>query len=107
MALYRKRPVEVEARQLTRENVEEVAAWCGGRVVRDAKPGDPSDVYVALKIPTLGGVMTGETYHHSTYRDGRYHGGDYVIRGVKGEFYPCKPDIFEATYERAEEGVPA
>ena len=31
--------------------------------------------------------------------------GDYVIRGVKGELYPCKPDIFEETYERVEEGI--
>ena len=31
--------------------------------------------------------------------ESRRHGGDYVIRGVQGEFYPCKPDIFEATYE--------
>jgi hypothetical protein len=38
-----------------------------------------------LKIPTLEGEMTAST-------------GDYVIRGIKGEFYPCKPDIFHATY---------
>lgn len=86
---YRKKPVVVEAWRVTPENVREVAVWCGGRVVEVEKPGDPSDVYVALKIPTLEGVMTAETYH----------GGDWVIRGVQGEFYPCKPDIFEATYE--------
>lgn len=87
---YRKKPVEVEAMHLTRENVDTVARWCGGRVIHEAKPGDPSDVYVALDIPTLEGVMRAET--HS--------GGDYVIKGVKGEFYPCKPDIFEQTYDR-------
>ena len=86
---YRKKPVVIEAWRVTPENVHQVANWCGGLVVEDAKPGDPSDVYVALKIPTLEGVMTAETYH----------GGDWVIRGVRGEFYPCKPDIFEATYE--------
>lgn len=42
-----------------------------------------------IDIKTLEGVM-----HASP--------GDWIIRGVKGEFYPCKPDIFEATYERAE-----
>ena len=87
---YRKKPVVIEAMRATPETVETVAAWCGGRVVYDPKPSDPSDVYIALDIPTLEGVMRAETHT----------GGDYVIRGVKGEFYPCKPDIFEATYER-------
>ena len=41
-----------------------------------------------LKIQTLEGVMTAQQ-------------GDYIIRGVQGEFYPCKPDIFEQTYELA------
>lgn len=82
---YRKKPVVIEAMRATPETVETVAAWCGGRVVYD-----PSDVYLALDIPTLEGIMRAETHT----------GGDYVIRGVKGEFYPCKPDIFEATYER-------
>lgn len=100
-SMYRKRPVEIEAMHLTRENIEEVARWCGGRVVREEKPGDPTDVYVALDIPTLEGRMRAETFHPSTYRNGAYQGGDYVIRGVQGEFYPCKPDIFEATYEAA------
>lgn len=89
MPLYRKKPVVIEARRVTSENVREVAAWCGGRVVTEAKSSDPTDVYVGLDIPTLEGVMRGETYH----------GGDFIIRGVQGEFYPCKPDIFEATYE--------
>jgi hypothetical protein len=42
-----------------------------------------------LYIPTLEGVMRAEV-------------GDYIIRGVKDEFYPCKPDIFEATYEKVD-----
>lgn len=88
---YRKKPVVIEAIHLTVDNVDEVAKWCGGKTVREEKPGDPSDVYTALLIPTLEGAMTGET--HS--------GGDYIIRGVQGEFYPCKPGIFEATYEEA------
>lgn len=95
---YRKKPVEVEAMILTRENVKEVAAWCGGRVIEKGKASDPSDVYVALDIPTLEGVMRAETMDSS----GRFAHGDAVIRGVHGEFYPCKPDIFEATYELVE-----
>ena len=82
---YRKKPVVIEAMRVTPTNVHEVAAWCGGRVIREAKPSDPTD------IPTLEGVMRAQTYH----------GGDYVILGAQGEFYPCKPDIFEATYEAA------
>ncbi|HLE04564.1 MAG TPA: hypothetical protein VI729_08150 [Anaerolineales bacterium] len=45
---------------------------------------------VAVDIPTLEGTM-------------RCDPGDWIIRGVKGEVYPCKPDIFEATYEEVEE----
>lgn len=96
---YRKKPVEIEAMQVTRENVAEVSAWCGGRVIKIEKLGDPTDVYVALDIPTLEGTMRAETFHSSTWDGKRYTGGDYVIRGVQGEFYPCKPDIFAATYE--------
>ena len=88
---YRKKPVVIEAVRVTPTNVREVAAWCGGRVISEAKSSDPTDVYVGLDIPTLEGVMRAQTYH----------GGDYVIRGVQGEFYRCEPDIFEATYEAA------
>lgn len=82
-----KKPVVIEAMELTAENREEVAAWCGGRF-------EPDDVYRlagltpdgSLDIVTLEGVMTANV-------------GDWIIRGVQGEFYPCKPDIFAATYE--------
>ena len=92
---YRKRPVTIEAVALTPENVREVAAWCGGRVVEEGKPSDPSDVYLGLDIPTLEGVMRGETRDVS----GRYPHGDWIIKGVAGEFYPCKPNVFDSTYE--------
>ena len=101
-ATHRKRPVEIEARQVTRENASDIAAWCGGRVIQTAKPGDPDDIYVALEIPTLEGIMRAETTHPSTWDGARYTGGDWIIRGVQGEFYPCKPDIFEQTYEAVE-----
>ena len=92
---YRKKPVTIEAVALTPENVHAVANWCGGRVIEQGKPSDPSDVYLGLDIPTLEGTMRGETRDTS----GRYPHGDWIIKGVKGEFYPCKPDIFAATYE--------
>ena len=93
-----KRPVEIEAVALTRENVRDVAAWCGGRVIEEGKSSDPSDVYLGLDIPTLEGVMRGETMDSS----GRYPHGDWIIKGVGGEFYPCKPDIFNKTYKLSE-----
>ena len=92
---YRKKPVTIEAVALTRKNVREVATWCGGRVIEEGKPSDPSDVYLGLDIPTLEGIMRGETMDPS----GRYPHGDWIIKGVNGEFYPCKPNIFAATYE--------
>ena len=84
MAKYRKKPVVIEAVQLTRENGPEVWEWA------DSKPFyDPDGTISGLSIFTLEGRMKAEF-------------GDWIIRGVKGEFYPCKPDIFEATYEPAE-----
>lgn len=78
MPKFQKKPVTVEARRLTQVNAEELAKWCGGRIEYTYR--------VAFEIPTLEGVMEAQE-------------GDWIIRGVKGEFYPCKPDIFEATYE--------
>lgn len=75
MKKYRKKPVVIEAMKLTRERAEIIRAWCGGE-------GDAGGVL----INTLEGT------HLAAW-------GDYVIKGIKGEFYPCKPDIFKATYE--------
>lgn len=77
---YRKKPVVIEAMQYTRNalEAERVAEWCGGTQSDDG-----------CMIETLEGDMLA-----------RY--GDWIIKGVQGEFYPCKPDIFEMTYERVE-----
>lgn len=83
---YRKKPVVVEAVQLIDDlrNHTAVAVWItanGGDVeIPFAEP--------CLYVVTLEGRMRADI-------------GDYIIRGVQGEFYPCKPDIFEATYEIA------
>ena len=91
---YRKKPVVIEAMQFESGKNPghgyEVAAWCGGRFNTDVKPSDHTDVRYSISIPTLEGVMTADE-------------GDWIIRGVQGEFYPCKPDIFAATYESPEE----
>ena len=88
MAKYRKLPVEIEAVQFTGHNGTEIEAWMIGHDARDhfaaGKPG-------TIVICTIEGEMTAGA-------------GDWIIKGVAGEFYPCKPDIFEATYEKVEEG---
>ena len=78
MARYRKKPVEVEAIRWTGNNLKEVLEFSDKSYI-------DKDNYT-LKIDTLEGT-------HIASR------GDYIIKGIKGEFYPCKPDIFEATYE--------
>lgn len=88
MGMYRKKPVVVEAFRLTEDNALELALWCGGRIVQDWST--VSKRVAGVDIPTLEGAMRGDL-------------GDWLIRGVKGEFYPCKPDIFAATYEEVHE----
>lgn len=93
---FRKKPVVINAVLWNGSNIEEALEF-----IRDGKPDFshlPNDgVHVKtgvghtpadgkLFIPTLEGVITAAS-------------GDWIIRGVKGEFYPCKPDIFAASYE--------
>ncbi len=85
MNKYRKRPIEIEARQFictSYGDQKALADWCGG-LLRGTKL-HPQDR--EIEIPTFEGDM-------------RAAFGDWIIKGVKGEFYPCKPDIFELTYE--------
>jgi hypothetical protein len=81
---WRKLPVEIVAWQVTPRNAMQVAEWCGGRAY------SPENVDLAfIDIVTLEGTMTAGL-------------GDYVIKGVANEFYPCKASVFEQTYEPAE-----
>jgi hypothetical protein len=82
MSFYRKKPVVIEAYKLTVPNIEFVANWCNGSIKGIALPEEEQ----VIDIQTLEGEMRAEI-------------GDYVIKGVMGEFYPCKPEIFEITYE--------
>lgn len=106
MPLFRKKPVVIEARRVPEFDDSDVVAyvsqcvgladWCGGRSymmhseVDDQHhrsryyDGDPG--YDHILIPTLEGDMCARP-------------GDWIIKGVNGEYYPCKPDIFEKTYE--------
>lgn len=86
IASYRKKPVVIQAARFDSHNGYVIADWCGGHYRPETEISDVRDVAYFVDIPTLEGVMTARE-------------GDYIIRGVQGEFYPCKPDIFEATYE--------
>ena len=83
---FRKRPVDIDAMQLDRDNAKDVCDWIQSRMP-DASVWYNADG--AVGVDTLEGLM-------------RVDIGDWVIRGVQGEFYPCKPDIFDATYEPAD-----
>lgn len=80
MAQYRKKPVVIEAFIYWQENRPD---WFCDKVITN----EIVTFETHCEIKTLEGVMRGEI-------------GDYIIKGVKGEIYPCKPDIFEATYEK-------
>ena len=89
MPLFRKKPVTIEAEQFdgTVESANRILAWIG-RNGADAKRVHGTKPDCGIIISTLEGDMTAIP-------------GDWIIRGVSGEFYPCKPDIFAATYEAA------
>lgn len=86
---FQKKPIVIEAIQWTGDNISAVMNFMS--------PASPTymngftDADQLVGIETLEGLMVAKT-------------GDWIIRGIKGELYPCKPDIFEATYEAA---VPA
>lgn len=80
---YKKKPVIIEAIQFedTDERIYELSEFMGGVRV------NYEDNNPYIPIETLEGTMRASV-------------GDYIIKGVNGEFYPCKPDIFEKTYEK-------
>lgn len=86
---YRKKPVEIEAVQWKEENIQTIKEWLGDNLVSEARYSSP--IYWIHKDKD-----TGRKAHMLVTE------GDYIIKGVKGEFYPCKPDIFELTYEKAD-----
>ena len=90
---YRKKPVVIEAHRIGDDGWPD-AIWQGvmqNKIVLHLDVvGHPKQVGGHVSINTLEGTMRGEV-------------GDYIIRGVSGEFYPCKPEIFAATYESVEE----
>ena len=108
---YRKRPVVIEAFQLTEEGYENLDTW--PQWLRDAfsKPRDfPCSIYASWRmsfgsrVPKLI-VHTLEGAHVASLGE-PCSPGDWIIQGVKGELYSCKPDIFEMTYEPVAEESP-
>ena len=92
---YKKKPVVVEAVELQWKNWDEMCTFITlpwgedgvhGIYQKNGVETLDTQADIGLVIPTLEGIMMGVQ-------------GDYIIKGVRGEFYPCKPDIFEETYE--------
>ena len=90
MAKYKTKPCEIEAIQWNGLNLEEIKEFVGESLIYDiidtaweVGKGRP---HVLMKIKTLEGDMQASE-------------GDYIIKGLRGEFYPCKPDVFEKKYE--------
>ena len=90
---YRKRPVEVSAVKFeyTEESIKEIKVFCGNAFYGIYKNRHPA-AKAELTIGTLEDGVNMQVKHIATE-------GDYIIKGIQGEFYPCKPAIFEATYE--------
>jgi hypothetical protein len=89
---YQKKPVTIEAIQWTKETMDEALTWMPSNrlVIRVLGMEDSNDSLqwtYEYSIQTLEGDM-------------KISDGDFIIKGVKGEFYPCKPDIFEMTYDK-------
>ncbi len=88
MAKFRKKPVVIEAWHVTEETLHQPMpdwmfdAFTSHKAWSDPGPSGVSGIYIV----TLEGTMRADI-------------GDWIIRGVKGELYPCKPDIFDATYD--------
>lgn len=90
---YIKKPVQIEAIQLKEDNIIEVFDFLDGANYKETKSAEELEDFSKamleqgyIEIETLEGMMKASF-------------GDYIIKGIKGEFYPCKPDIFIATYK--------
>ena len=88
---YRKKPVVIEAMQWKGDNLDVVINFCTGQATYEGMASGNGKIV----IETLESNKELKTRHAADI-------GDWIIKGVKGEFYPCKPDIFEETYERVE-----
>jgi hypothetical protein len=86
---FRKKPVVIEAVQFTEKTFQECLTFLSDNALL-ALNTDDKDNLGFIEIKTLEGTMMAKF-------------NDWIIKGVNGEFYPCKPDIFEKTYEKVED----
>ena len=95
MAKYRKKPVLVEAFQMTKETRWDNKDWPNWmhKAWNETPDGKEGSIWSTPEEPDQLFCGTLEGKHVITY-------GDFIIQGVKDELYPCKPDIFEASYEK-------
>ena len=84
---YRKKPVVIEAIKYEKEHIDRALDFCDNNEHIKYNPED------------------NEYYIHTLEGDMKVSEGDYIIKGINGEFYPCKPDIFEKTYEKLDEEI--
>jgi len=86
---FQKKPIVIEAINFDGKNAKEIYAWSNGVVVESPvlEPTHDNPTGRYLQIKTLEGTMTANI-------------NDYIIKGIAGEFYPCKPQIFFNSYER-------
>lgn len=85
MAKYATKPCEIEAVEFRRDCFEEIRVFTGGKAKNFRTERRP-DGKSFCEIETLEGDMTATE-------------GDYIIKGLRGEFYPCKPDVFHKKYK--------
>ena len=82
MPMFRRKPAELEAFKLNQYNIAQLERWCGGSIKGTSLPAHQQ----VIDIQTNSGEQRADM-------------GDWIIKGPTGEFYPCKPDIFDALYE--------
>lgn len=97
---YRKKPVVIDAMQFDGTNAHELCEWVAGRKIENPFS---LEAGVWIKQKVLEGTTMCAHYLMIPTLEGEMEAApnDWIIRGIKGEFYPCKPDIFEASYGAA------
>lgn len=84
---YITKPIVKEAMKLTRNHADQIFDWIGKENLRLSNNGEFSEDSCYCEIVTLEGIMTARE-------------GDYIIKEINGEFYPCKEEIFLKTYDK-------
>ena len=104
MGKYRKKPVVIEAMKWDGKNLREITGFMQGKPVKLDSP------MTRMKWEEYEGIIEREGLQIKTLEDGPNDEakhfasvGDYIIKGISGEFYPCKPDIFHKTYDAVED----